>query len=63
MSLALDIILWLLIGLGILALSVIWALIVTASTVTILRFVREYKKASLELEKEEAGEEPPPHYY
>lgn len=48
-----------LIALGILALMVIWALIVTSCTATIWRFIKAYQKASAEIDKEEVGDEGP----
>lgn len=64
MNLAFEILMWMLIGLGVLALSIIWVMIVVAAVTTIMKFIKEYKKASAELEAEERGEdEGPTHYF
>lgn len=64
MSLALDILMWLLIGLGVLIMTVIWAVIIVASVTTIMRFIQQYKITSAEMEREEQGEDegPPLHF-
>ena len=56
MSLALDILAWLGVGLIFLVLTIIWVVIVVASVSTIMRFIQQYKKTSAELDREEAGD-------
>ncbi|QJD49624.1 membrane protein [Gordonia phage Secretariat] len=63
MSLAVDILLWLLLGLGILFITVVWGIIVAVCVTAAVRFAKEYKKASIQLEKEEKEGEGPPLYY
>ena len=63
MNIALDILLWMVIAFAILIASVIWAAIVIASVMTMSRFIKEYKKASAELEAEEKGEDTGPTHY
>lgn len=60
MSTALDVLLWLLVGLGFLILTVIWAVILVASVTTIMRFIQQYKITSAQMEKEELGEDEGP---
>lgn len=59
MSLALDILAWLGVGLIFLVLTIIWVVIVVASVSTIMRFIQQYKKTSAELDREEAGDDGP----
>ncbi|WNM72430.1 hypothetical protein SEA_MOSSY_51 [Gordonia phage Mossy] len=63
MSTAFDIMMWLLLGLGILLLMVIWGVIVATCVQIIMRFVKEYRKVSAEIDAEEAEENKPPHYF
>lgn len=60
MSLAFDILMWLLIGLGFLFLTVIWAVIIVSSVTTIMRFIQQYKITAAEMEREEQGEDEGP---
>ncbi|QFP94930.1 hypothetical protein SEA_OHMYWARD_48 [Gordonia phage OhMyWard] len=63
MSIAFDILIWLLIGLGILFLLVIWGVIVAVCVQTVMRFGKAYRKASAEIDAEEAEQNQPPHYF
>lgn len=54
LSLFWTILVWLMLSLGILAVSVIWVVILAATWTTVSRFLSEYKKAAADLEKEEA---------
>ena len=56
MSVMNDIMLWMAAGLAFLALSIVWVAIVASSAASIFRFIKEYKKASAELDAEEKEE-------
>lgn len=63
MSTAFDIMMWLLLGLGILLLMVIWGVIVAVCVQVVMRFAKTYKKVSAEIDAEEAEQDRPPHYF
>lgn len=54
--------LWLVVGFGVLAMIILWVIVIVASVVSVFRFIKEYKKAATELEKEEEGDGPPLHF-
>lgn len=59
LGVAVDILLWLLLGLGILFVMSVWTAILAVVWTSAARFVSEYKKAGEELAKVEAEEDKP----